>query len=446
MNYDDDEVPFDLPYTITGNTNDLTAHQKDIFDGIIREINNMKNNVISLTGQAGVGKTYVTGKLISYLVKHYPDKVIVATAPTHKALNVIRQNLLDVNIETKTIHSFLNLKLTNNYENGMQELLANTKYDKREICDLLIIDESSMISYELVDFLESAVDDGRVKQVLMIGDKNQLLPPADNETTDDIPLVHIDSEYNLKEIVRQAADNTIIQKADKLRELIENKDFKDLRGLFDDIDHNDQNIKIVNSLHEMMKHYFNNDTDDKIVAAYTNNKVDSYNTSIRNYNLKSQDNPYLLAGDVIVLDGVYKVFDDIVHRNGAVLEVERAELLENDNVKYWKVWVKEGDPIKVIDIHSKKAFKKKLSDIAKEAKKSKTPRKIWKEFYSLKEEFVDFKYNFASTCHKLQGSDYDYVYIDFTNICKYQDFGADTMYRLIYVALTRARKQAIIYV
>ena len=62
--------------------------------------------------------------------------------------------------------------------------------------------------------------------------------------------------------------------------------------------------------------------------------------------------------------------------------------------------------------------------------------KKWKLFFIIKETFIDVKYIYASTIHKLQGSTYDTVYIDLREIENMKD--KDMMFRLLYVAITRA--------
>ncbi|MBU1658896.1 ATP-binding domain-containing protein [bacterium] len=82
-----------------------------------------------------------------------------------------------------------------------------------------------------------------------------------------------------------------------------------------------------------------------------------------------------------------------------------------------------------------------LNKLAKDAKIEKhyeTRKKKWYSFFALKDMFVDVKYTYASTIHKVQGSTYETVYIDLTEIENMRD--KDMMYRLLYVALTRASK------
>ena len=124
------------------------------------------DNEISLSGAAGTGKTYLTTKLVQKLQKEYH---ITITAPTHKALQVLRQNLLGenadtTNVETKTLQSFLNLKLVTDYDKGIQKFEPSKAKDKDETnTDILIVDESSMVSGNLYDYVIKAIEIGRIK-------------------------------------------------------------------------------------------------------------------------------------------------------------------------------------------------------------------------------------------------------------------------------------------
>jgi ATP-dependent exoDNAse (exonuclease V) alpha subunit len=79
-------------------------------------------------------------------------------------------------------------------------------------------------------------------------------------------------------------------------------------------------------------------------------------------------------------------------------------------------------------------------------KNYKTRKKMWEKFYSIKELFADVKYIYASTIHKLQGSTYESVYIDFYNLNFLKKLPKEEFYRLFYVAITRASKDVKILI
>ena len=93
------------------NITTLTQEQQTAFESIISIIEtrvtsvlqsyNIQDYMISLTGAAGTGKTFLTVQIIKHLIEKYSDteyggsfqQNFVVTAPTHKALSVIAQML-----------------------------------------------------------------------------------------------------------------------------------------------------------------------------------------------------------------------------------------------------------------------------------------------------------------------------------------------------------------
>jgi superfamily I DNA/RNA helicase len=67
----------------------------------------------------------------------------------------------------------------------------------------------------------------------------------------------------------------------------------------------------------------------------------------------------------------------------------------------------------------------------------------WKAYYRVKEGFVDIRSSEACTVHCSQGSTYDYVFIDLNDIMTCRQISVKT--RLLYVAVSRARKGVYIY-
>ena len=177
----------------------LTEHQQDIFNNIIQDIETIVSqggqwdNVVSLIGAAGVGKTFSTVQIIKKLIKN--NRKVMFTTPTHKALKVAKDMMENegIQIDCSTIHSFLNLKLKPNFDNGLQELIAEEFNKNKKRCDVLIVDESSMVSAELFAHIEQSIRYRRAKVVLFVGDYFQL-PPVDGEVN---PVFEMKSQYEL---------------------------------------------------------------------------------------------------------------------------------------------------------------------------------------------------------------------------------------------------------
>jgi flagellar biosynthesis GTPase FlhF len=101
----------------------LTPHQQGVFDEINLEVDRLieaydassmqsDTHFLSLRGSAGVGKTFVTSKLVeAFLQKNYK---VVLTTPTHKSLKVLKYMVCTSGFEhvpSRTLHSFLNINL-----------------------------------------------------------------------------------------------------------------------------------------------------------------------------------------------------------------------------------------------------------------------------------------------------------------------------------------------
>ncbi|WP_121628753.1 ATP-dependent DNA helicase [Poseidonibacter antarcticus] len=425
--------------------------QNKAFEQIAKKIdtiiktNMVWENEVSLSGAAGTGKTYLTTKLVKKLDEFFH---ITITAPTHKALQVLRANLLTEgieNVDTKTIQSFLNIKLVTDYDKGIQKFEPIKSKDKDDTkTDLLIVDESSMVSSDIYAYIIQAIEKLRVKAVLYVGDEFQLLP-VDNQHNKVFEISH---KYKLDKIVRQAQGSYIINMATKARNIIKSKQYISIKEFFSDESFKNK-VQFINSKQEFYDDFCTPDTwakNDKVIASFRNNSVDQHNKAIRKRYWQEQgiSTPQILQkGDKVIFQQANVIDSMVVHQNSDIVEIASTiKIFEKKlKVEFWDCKDLAGRPFKVIDPNSKGRFETILSKIAKEAKQEKDyglRTQKWKIFYAIKEMFIDVKYIFASTIHKLQGSTYETVYIDLTEIENMRD--KDMMFRLLYVAITRASK------
>ena len=188
----------------------LTEDQERAKNLIAEWYVNTDDQIFVLSGYAGTGKTF----LIDYVVRKVLGLKIgseaVFVSPTGKAAaNLVKNGTL-----AGTVHSLIYLRDEDDFdvdENGEiveREDLTFIKKDKiDEKIKLIIIDEASMINETVLGDLLSF----KVK-CLFCGDGAQL-PPV-NGTCSLLQNPH----YTMKEIVRQAADNPIIQVATMARQ------------------------------------------------------------------------------------------------------------------------------------------------------------------------------------------------------------------------------------
>jgi len=433
------------------NKNLNITSQNEAFKSILAKLSDivksdMKwDNIISLSGAAGTGKSYLTTKLVKELTEFFH---ITITAPTHKALQVLKQNLIydEIhNVETKTLQAFLNIRLVTDYNNGVQrfEPIKVKREKDNSQTDILIVDESSMVSGDLYEYIISAIEEYRVKAVLLVGDEYQLLPVdgLDSQTLD------IRMKYKLETIVRQARDSYIINIATKARNIIKSKKYISLQEFLQDETFANK-IEFFNTEKEFHDDFCTpSDTwskNDKVIASFTNKSIDHHNKIIRSRYWQQQgqtDIPTLLKGDKVIFQQANIIDEKVVHQNSDIVELSSASkhYIKSIDIEFWDCKDLSNRPLKVIDPKSTIKFKKGLDEIAKKAKMEKdykTRSELWRLFYDIKGTFVDVKYTYASTIHKLQGSTYETVYLDLREIENMKD--KDLMFRLLYVAITRA--------
>ncbi len=131
----------------------------------------LKHSNVFLTGGAGVGKSYLTNEVISAYRKE--GKQVVALGST---------GVSAVNIGGFTVHSFFAFGIAANFD----ELKMGDRRAKKRLADLkkilkatdlIIIDEISMISSDLLDMIAYRLNTmGYLGKLLLVGDFFQLPP------------------------------------------------------------------------------------------------------------------------------------------------------------------------------------------------------------------------------------------------------------------------------
>lgn len=207
----------------------LTSDQQKAIDGILRDIGQPSARAV-LCGYAGTGKTVTTAALVSALIDR-GKRVVVAT-PTHKARAQVERALLACGadgFEAVTVHRMLGLKQVRDKNSGKETfapdpggknmLSEKDKWDE-ELCkrvpispvDVVIVDETSMLSSELYDLLLRELN-GR--PVVFVGDDRQLLPVGEDQVCR--AFTEAQSLYRLTEVLRH--DGAILNLATATRQM-----------------------------------------------------------------------------------------------------------------------------------------------------------------------------------------------------------------------------------
>lgn len=138
----------------------------------------LKADNVFLTGGGGVGKSYLCNQIIKEYKNNRRQVVVLGST-----------GISAVHVGGQTLHSFFVFGIANSIE----QMQKNDKNYKRKIkelnsilakCELLIIDEISMVSAELMDMIRYRLRNGSFDgRVLFVGDFFQL-PPVNKNSND----------------------------------------------------------------------------------------------------------------------------------------------------------------------------------------------------------------------------------------------------------------------
>jgi exodeoxyribonuclease V alpha subunit len=161
----------------------------------------LASKLMVITGGPGVGKTTLVNSVLKILAAKRID--LLLCAPTGRAAKRMTET---TGREAKTIHRLLEVDpRTGGFKRNDENPLS---------CELLVVDETSMVDVVLMNALLKAVPDDAA--VIFVGDVDQLPPVGPGQALADIiasgavPVVH------LTEVFRQAAQSQIIRSAHRI--------------------------------------------------------------------------------------------------------------------------------------------------------------------------------------------------------------------------------------
>lgn len=392
-----------------------------------------------LSGGAGVGKTWLMGYLSNIVMQTYENackvmavpqqyNTVVFTATTNKAAEVLEQS---INKPVQTIHSYLGLKVQENYKTGKTLLQKTHNYTVRDGV-VLFVDESSMIDTMLFDLIMESFTNSKI---IFVGDHAQMAPV--NETSSKVYQdIDEDNFVFLDEPVRNAGSPALMDLCAQLRNTVETGEFNPIVGVDGHIEYLDE-VAMQQKLIEVFAKDLNPEAR---ILCYTNSRVRDFNAYIRDIRGLPEN---MDVGDVAVVASAYQ-------KGKVNLSVEREmEIFETDDevrtylgygdyfadggeLKYRNISIgTPGGSYATLEVPIA-VEKERWTMIMDQLKRQKN----WSEFYELKGFCLDLRDKAACTVYKSQGSTYDTVFVDLGNIGTSYD--VEQVARMLFVGVSRS--------
>ena len=398
-----------------------------------------------ISGPAGTGKTYLMQYVMKHVLEEYESACkllgippveyeIQLTATTNKATEVLTQA---TGFPAKTIHSFMNLQVKDNYANGTTEIKPTknwTVHHKK----LIFIDEASMVDSKLYGFLQTGTD--RTCKIIYLGDHCQMAPVFEKVS----PVYQNPKNIvQLRTPVRNAGQPDLMSICAQFRHTVETLDFAEILEAPGVIEYLDDN-----AAGQFIDQTFKDQNPNARILCFTNDRVQQYNQYIRD--LRGYPDRFV-KGEVLINNSakqfgrvMMRVEEEFVVCNDPepVYELFADDRDHNSGFDVYDVTLGFGnkfDPyITTIDVKIPVSF-----DRVKTLIRHYGNQKDWDRYFWLKNTFPDLRQRDAATVYKAQGSTYETVFLDLNDIgkCKH----ADQVARMLYVGVSRPTTKLYLY-
>lgn len=468
----------------TGKSGGIT-YNKEQQSAIINAVSFLKTNTdptqyYVIEGKAGTGKTTIAKEIL----KQFEDEQIYVAAVSHKAKGVIKNSFGEDTRGKKffSIASLLGLKGINDNDTQTTKFQVGTKVPLLDNPPaLLVIDEASMITE---DVLKKIIDINsslsRPFQMLFLGDIGQIQPIRDEQS--EFYRTHKDllnkksdifnSKHKSKLItrVRQGEANPILPYADYFWEnsqkenpelnptqhIVRNNQITDKGSLLFSNSEAEVLSSVIKAVKNAVEKCLTNHV--KIVTYHVNEKTE-LNQKIHEA-LFGKDSDYSKR-DMLILNSPYDLPDvNATMENSSEIQIKSIQdtdvdefgvhtlYLETNGTAYTRTGNEQKDcVIQVVSRNDIGKYNQKLAELASVAKRQTNralKKQAWKEFWEYKGRYADVDFGYAITAHKSQGSTYDIVVVDEKDIMGTTATSNQEKSELIYTALTRPRKTAIV--
>ncbi len=468
----------------TGKSVGIT-YNKEQQSAIVNAVSFLKTNTdptqyYVIEGKAGTGKTTIAKEIL----KEFEDEQIYVAAVSHKAKGVIKSSFGDDTRGKKffSIAGLLGMKGINDNDTQTTKFQVGLKVPLLDNPPaLLVIDEASMITEDVLKKIININSSlSRPFQMLFLGDIGQIQPIRDEQS--EFYRTHKDllnkksdifnSKHKSKLItrVRQGEANPILPYADYFWEnsqkenpelnptqhIVRNNQITDKGSLL----FSNSESEVLNSVIKAVKNAVEKGLTNhvKIVTYHVNEKTE-LNQKIHEA-LFGKDSDYS-KGDMLILNSPYDLPDvNATMENSSEIQIKSIQdtdvdefgvhtlYIETNGTAYTRTGNEQKDcVIQVVSRNDIGLYNQKLQELASYAKRQTNralKKQAWSDFWEYKGRYADVDFGYAITAHKSQGSTYDIVVVDEKDIMGTTATSNQEKSELIYTALTRPRKTAIV--
>lgn len=468
----------------TGKSGGIT-YNKEQQSAIVNAVSFLKTNTdptqyYVIEGKAGTGKTTIAKEIL----KEFEDEQIYVAAVSHKAKGVIKSSFGDDTRGKKffSIAGLLGMKGINDNDTQTTKFQVGLKVPLLDNPPaLLVIDEASMITEDVLKKIININSSlSRPFQMLFLGDIGQIQPIRDEQS--EFYRTHKDllnkksdifnSKHKSKLItrVRQGEANPILPYADYFWEnsqkenpelnptqhIVRNNQITDKGSLLFSNSESEVLNSVIKAVRNAVEKGLTNHV--KIVTYHVNEKTE-LNQKIHEA-LFGKDSDYS-KGDMLILNSPYDLPDvNATMENSSEIQIKSIQdedtdefgvhtlYLETNGTAYTRTGNEQKDcVIQVVSRNDIGLYNQKLQELASYAKRQTNralKKQAWSDFWEYKGRYADVDFGYAITAHKSQGSTYDIVVVDEKDIMGTTATSNQEKSELIYTALTRPRKTAIV--
>lgn len=338
----------------------LTKEQQTVYDTLINFLANENQQEMMLLGFAGSGKTFLVSRYINDIIKNKLCRRIVVSTPTHKSLNVMKSKLFETsltltisnNIDIMTIHRLLNYQRQID-SNGDVYFGKNGADSNWNVYDLIIIDECSMLSNQIINDIDNELKKVKNKKlkILYIADPCQINPV--NQESSEIFSKKMKT-LTLEKIVRTNSQKIMKLSNAHRRWITSNKDsdmpclsdYADDRIILHSIDSVNKWLdKFVSLLKKLdVNTNVNTDTNDtnnlenNVILTWTNKKCNKYNDYVRQKMFNKKILKKYELGEILIFNDFHRTLinvptDTLNNETDTKLELKIVSFYTSEQIK-----------------------------------------------------------------------------------------------------------------